>query len=93
VEARYWVVDGGGSAGSLIADLEERLSVEVVQPKAREVAASCGQFYDAVAEQTLSHLDQAPLASVWRARRSVRSAMRGRGRGGSFRWISARWLR
>jgi hypothetical protein len=64
VEARYWVVDGGGSAGSLIADLEERLSVEVVQPKAREVAASCGQFYDAVAEQTLSHLDQAPLASA-----------------------------
>jgi hypothetical protein len=61
---RCWVVDGGGPAGSLIADLEERLGVEVVQPKAREVAASCGQFYDAVAEQTLSHLDQAPLASA-----------------------------
>jgi hypothetical protein len=61
---RCWVVDGGGPAGSLIADLEECLGVEVVQPKAREVAASCGQFYDAVAEQTLSHLDQAPLASA-----------------------------
>jgi hypothetical protein len=61
---RCWVVDGGGPAGSLIADLEERLGVEVVQPKAREVAASCGQFYDAVSEQTLSHLDQAPLASA-----------------------------
>ncbi|MFE7927794.1 terminase [Streptomyces sp. NPDC057456] len=61
---RCWVVDGGGPAGSLIADLEDRLGVEVVQPKAREVAAACGQFYDAVAEQALSHLDQAPLAAA-----------------------------
>jgi hypothetical protein len=61
---RCWVVDAGGPAGSLIADLAERLGVEVVQPKAREVAAACGQFFDAVAEQTLSHLDQAPLASA-----------------------------
>jgi hypothetical protein len=61
---RCWVVDAGGPAGSLIADLEERLGVEVVQPKAREVAAACGQFYDAVAEQGLSHLDQAPLAAA-----------------------------
>jgi len=38
--------------------------VEVVSPKAREVAAACGQFYDAVTEQSLSHLDQAPLASA-----------------------------
>jgi hypothetical protein len=58
------VVDAGGPAGSLIADLEERLGVEVVQPKAREVAAACGQLYDAVTEQTLSHLDQAPLAAA-----------------------------
>lgn len=61
---RCWVVDGGGPAGSLIADLEERLGVKVVQPKAREVAGACGQFYDAVTEQTLSHLDQAPLAAA-----------------------------
>jgi hypothetical protein len=61
---RCWVVDAGGPAGSLIADLAERLGVEVVQPKAREVAAACGQFFDAVAEQTLSHLDQAPLSSA-----------------------------
>ena len=61
---RCWVVDAGGPAGSLIADLQERLDVEVVQPKAREVAAACGQFYDAVTEQTLSHLDQAPLAAA-----------------------------
>ncbi|MFD5572260.1 terminase [Streptomyces cadmiisoli] len=61
---RCWVVDAGGPAGSLISDLAERLGVEVVSPKAREVAAACGQFYDAVAEQSLSHLDQAPLAAA-----------------------------
>ncbi|MFJ9020795.1 terminase [Streptomyces sp. NPDC102259] len=61
---RCWVIDGAGPAGSLIADLEERLGVTVVQPKGRDVAAACGQFYDAVAEQTLSHLDQAPLAAA-----------------------------
>lgn len=64
---RCWVVDAAGPAGSLIADLEDEekgLGVTVVQPKAREVAAACGQIFDAVAEQTLSHLDQAPLASA-----------------------------
>ncbi|MFF1686071.1 terminase [Streptomyces sp. NPDC058254] len=59
-----WVVDAGGPAGSLIDDLAKTLGVEVVQPKARDVAAACGQFYDAVAEQSVSHLDQAPLASA-----------------------------
>jgi hypothetical protein len=61
---RCWVIDAAGPAGSLIADLEERLGVEVVQTKGRDVAAACGQFYDAVTEQTLSHLDQAPLAAA-----------------------------
>lgn len=61
---RCWVIDEGGPAGSLIADLAERLGLEIVSPKTREVAAACGQFYDAVTEQTLSHLDQAPLASA-----------------------------
>ena len=72
---RCWVVDGGGPAGSLIPDLEDALSeveqeltgnpearVEVVQPKVREIAQATGQFYDAVADQSLSHLDPAPLA-------------------------------
>ncbi|MFH9012531.1 terminase [Streptomyces sp. NPDC017943] len=63
-QPRCWVIDGAGPAGSLIADLEEALGVEVVQPKGRDVAAACGQFYDAVTEQTLSHLDQAPLAAA-----------------------------
>lgn len=61
---RCWVVDAGGPAGSLIEDLADRLGVEIVSPKAREVAAACGQFYDAVTEQTLSHLDQAPMATA-----------------------------
>ncbi|MFF3857491.1 hypothetical protein [Micromonospora sp. NPDC002575] len=61
---RCWVIDAGGPAGSLIAGLEERLGVEVVQPKTREVGVACGQLFDAVAEQTLSHLDQAPLAAA-----------------------------
>ncbi|WP_425832583.1 terminase [Streptomyces fractus] len=61
---RCWVVDAGGPAGSLIAELSERLGVGIVQPKAREVAAACGQFYDAVTEQSLSHLDQAPLSAA-----------------------------
>jgi len=61
---KAWVVDGGGPAASLIADLQEALGVEVVQPKAREVAHACGQFFDAVSDQSLSHHDQAPLASA-----------------------------
>ncbi|MGW4757748.1 terminase [Streptomyces chartreusis] len=61
---RCWVIDAGGPAGSLIAPLEERLGIKVVQPKSREVAVACGQFYDAVTEQNLSHLDQAPLATA-----------------------------
>lgn len=61
---KAWVVDGGGPAASLIADLQEALGVEVVQPKTREVAHACGQFFDAVSDQSLSHHDQAPLASA-----------------------------
>lgn len=59
---RCWVVDGGGPAGSLIPDLEDALGVTVVQPKAREIAQATGQFYDAVADQSISHLDPPPLA-------------------------------
>jgi hypothetical protein len=59
-----WVVDAGGPAGSLIPELERELDIEVIQPKVRDIAAACGQFYDAVVEQALSHLDQAPLAAA-----------------------------
>lgn len=61
---RCWVVDAGGPAGSLIKDLAEELGVEIVSPKVREIGQACGQFYDAVTEQSLSHLDQAPLATA-----------------------------
>ncbi|MFZ3569952.1 terminase [Streptomyces sp. BH097] len=61
---KCWVVDGAGPAASLIEDLQERIGIEVVQPKARQVAAACGQFYDAVTEQALSHIDNAPLATA-----------------------------
>lgn len=63
-QPRCWVVDAGGPAGSLIKELAERLGVDIVSPTAREVAGACGQFYDGVAEQTVSHLDQAPLTSA-----------------------------
>jgi hypothetical protein len=64
---RCWVVDPASPAASLIAmleDAEEGLGVEVVKPKAREMAAACGQFYDAVTTQSLTHFDDAPLASA-----------------------------
>ncbi|MFF9625437.1 terminase [Streptomyces griseosporeus] len=64
---RCWVVDPASPAASLIAELEDEetgLGVEVVKPKAREMAAACGQFYDAVTTQALTHFDDAPLASA-----------------------------
>lgn len=61
---RCWVIDPASPAASIIKDLEERLGIEVVQPKARDTAAACGQFYDAVIDQSLSHIDQAPMATA-----------------------------
>jgi hypothetical protein len=74
---RCWVIDPGSPAGALIGDLtdalkadpddeddEPRLLAPVVQTKTREIAQATGQFYDAVTEQALSHLDQAPLAAA-----------------------------
>lgn len=63
-QPRCWVVDEGGPAGSLIPELKEALGVEIVTPKVREIAQGCGQFYDAVADQSLSHHDPAPLATA-----------------------------
>ncbi|MCX5201054.1 terminase [Streptomyces sp. NBC_00237] len=76
---RCWVIDGGGPAGSLIKPLVDALTPEeqadlpedertplapVVQPKVREIAQGCGQFYDAVVSGALVHIDQAPLATA-----------------------------
>jgi hypothetical protein len=65
------VVDPGGPAGSLLPDLRKALADQlqqnedlVVEPKTREVAQACGQFFDAVADQSLVHLDQAPLSTA-----------------------------
>ncbi|MEU9946919.1 terminase [Streptomyces sp. NPDC047939] len=61
---RCWVVDAGGPAGSLIEALADELGVEIVSPKTREIAQATGQFYDAVTDQSLSHRDDAPLATA-----------------------------
>lgn len=64
---RCWVIDPASPAASLIDALEDEddgLGVEVVKPKARDMAAACGQFYDAVTTQELTHFDDAPLASA-----------------------------
>ena len=62
-DPRCWVIDAAGPAGSLIPKLTEK-GLQVVSPKAREVAQSCGQLYDAVQAAEISHLGQAPLATA-----------------------------
>lgn len=76
---RCWVIDPGSPAGSLIPDLKDalkadpeaededddpRLLAPIVQTKTRDVVNACGQFYDAVLEAKLSHLDQPPMATA-----------------------------
>lgn len=65
------VVDPGGPAASLIPDLRKALVGALqqnedllVEPKTRQVAGACGQFFDAVIEQRIVHLDQAPLSTA-----------------------------
>lgn len=64
-----WVIDEGGPAGSLAAELRKRLKARgrdhlVVAPKVRELTQACGQFYDRTQAGSLQHLDQAPLATA-----------------------------
>lgn len=77
---RCWVVDPGSPAGSLIRDLKKALQVDpeeeadgdeeprllapVVEMKTRDVVQAVGQFYDAVAEGRIVHLNQAPLSTA-----------------------------
>lgn len=66
-QPRAWVIDEGGPAGSLVPALKKRLKEReerVVSPKVRQIAQACGLFYDRVAEGSLVHLDQAPLAAA-----------------------------
>jgi hypothetical protein len=57
------VIDAAGTAGRWIAPLEAA-RVEVIKPSPRDAAAACGQFFDAVTQDTLRHLDQPALASA-----------------------------
>ncbi|MEW2567641.1 terminase [Streptomyces sp. NPDC047070] len=71
-----WVIDEGGPAGSLAAELRKRLAGDhpvgsglgrdhlVVAPKVRQLTQACGQFYDRTQNGTLRHLGQAPLTSA-----------------------------
>jgi hypothetical protein len=60
-----FVVDPGGPAGRLIADLEAA-GVELVKPSMREVAQAAGQFYSGVAgdEPYVRHYDQSELSGA-----------------------------
>jgi phage terminase large subunit-like protein len=65
------VVDPASPAGSLLVDLAH-LGVPTETVNAREYAAACGQFYDAVAEAKVAHLDQPVLnMAVSAARKRV----------------------
>jgi Phage Terminase len=56
------VVDPTGQAGSLVAALEAE-GVEVTKPAARDAAAACGQFFEAVTDSgTLRHRGDAALS-------------------------------
>ncbi|HEX4816691.1 MAG TPA: hypothetical protein VFV66_28450, partial [Nonomuraea sp.] len=74
-----WVVDAGGPAGSLIADLTAK-GLDVTTPSARDVAAAYGQFVDAVmpeeGEPTLRYITHPALdvAVAGAATRSLTTA-------------------
>jgi hypothetical protein len=57
------VVDGGGPAGSLLADLDAA-RVAVTLTSARDVAQACGGFYDAVDGGFIRHLGQPELSAA-----------------------------
>lgn len=68
-------LDVAGPAGSLLVELEKAgirrpadatapQRGDLAVPSAREVAAACGAFADAVRQARLVHLDQAPLAAA-----------------------------
>jgi phage terminase large subunit-like protein len=65
------VVDPGSPAGALLIDLAAA-GVQTETLSAREYAQACGQFFDAVKEGALAHLDQPVLnAAVNSARKRV----------------------
>lgn len=60
---RAVVVDAGGPAGSLVAELEQA-RVPVVLTTARDYAQACGLFFDAVDGGFLFHLGQEELSAA-----------------------------
>ena len=60
---RTVVVDAGGPAGSLLADLEAA-RVPVTITSARDYAQACGMFFDAVDGGFLRHVDQQSLTDA-----------------------------
>lgn len=60
---RAVIIDAQSPAASLIEALEAR-GVVVTKTGARDMAAACGQFYDAVMEDRLRHLDVPLLNSA-----------------------------
>lgn len=66
---RTVVIDGASPANSLIEGLRKH-RVNVVTTSGREMAAACGEFFDAVMEQRLAHLDDPRTnAALSRARK------------------------
>lgn len=58
------VMDPGSHAGALIEPVEQA-GVEVVRPfTARDAAAACSRFYDAVMQGDLRHMGQGPLTAA-----------------------------
>jgi hypothetical protein len=58
------IVDPGSHAGALLGAIEQA-GVEVALPfSARDAAAACSQFYDAVVQDDVRHMDQGALTAA-----------------------------
>jgi hypothetical protein len=79
-----FVIDQGGPAGSLIPEFE-KAGLRVITPRVRDIGQACGMFFDSVADQTLTHRNQAPLRTALAAadRRSLGDAWAWARRGAS----------
>lgn len=60
------VLDGKGPAGSLLEELEERLPFEVTVVSTAEYVQACGNFFDAVPQQTMRQGGQPELDAAVR---------------------------
>ncbi len=61
---RAIVVDAGGPAGSIVADIEKK-GVPLFTISAKEHAQACGMFYDSIMDsKTLRHLNTAELTAA-----------------------------